>query len=184
MFCVCIYSLYRLIYNTYKIFNADKPTVQKRIAVRCSALQCVAMLCSALQCVAVRCSALQCVAECCSALQCVAVRCSALQCVAVRCSALQCVAACCSVLQRAAVCYNVLQCVARFLSLPLYLPTQSTGGGGHCHEICLCLYSREFPTRVLLRASICHVLLTCVLVKNKFSKLALQSFYTAKWATS
>jgi len=37
-----------------------------RVAVCCSALQCVAVCCSALQCVAVCCSVLQCVAVCCS----------------------------------------------------------------------------------------------------------------------
>ena len=47
---------------------------------------------------AVCCSALQCVAVCCSVLQCVAVRCSALQCVAVRCSASQCLAVCSNLL--------------------------------------------------------------------------------------
>ena len=44
-----------------------------KIAVCCSALQCVAVCCSVLQCVAVCCSVLQCVAVCCSVLQCVAV---------------------------------------------------------------------------------------------------------------
>ena len=52
-----------------------------RVAVKCSAKECVAVCCSLLQCAAVRCTALQCVAVCCSVLQCVAVCCSALQCV-------------------------------------------------------------------------------------------------------
>jgi len=83
-----------------------------RVAVRCSALQCVAVRCSALQCVAVRCSALQCVTVRCSALQYVAVRYSTLQCAAVRCSAFQCVAVRCSALQCATVRYSTLQCAA------------------------------------------------------------------------
>ena len=77
--------------------------------------------CIALQRVAVRCSALQCVAVCCSAMQRVAVHSSVLQCVAVCCSVLQSgvvkfvvgyswglvESSCCDV-----VCYSVLQCVA------------------------------------------------------------------------
>jgi len=65
--------------------------VAVRLAVSCSALQCVAVFCSVLQRVAVR------LAVSCSALQCAAVSCSVLQRVAVRlavsCSVLrQCVA--------------------------------------------------------------------------------------------
>ena len=91
----------------------------KRVAMRCSVLQCVAVCCSALQFVAVCRSRFTHVHGCilfsksqhtwihsffkiptmrCSLLQCVAVRCSLLQCVAVRCSLLQCVAVRCSVL--------------------------------------------------------------------------------------
>jgi len=52
-----------------------------RVAVCCSAFQCVAVCCSVMQCVAV---CLQCFAVCCSVFAtCVAVCCSVLQCVAV-----------------------------------------------------------------------------------------------------
>jgi len=45
-------------------------TLESRLAVCCSVLQCVAVCCSVLQCVT-SCSVLQCVAVCCCVMHCV-----------------------------------------------------------------------------------------------------------------
>jgi len=111
----------------------------QRIAVCCSASQCVAVCCSVFQYAEVCCGVLQRVAVWCI---CVAVRCSVLQCVAVKkekdkrartkrgrdhkvcCIVLQSNAVSCNVAngvsQYAAVCCSVLQCVAARESVSQY----------------------------------------------------------------
>ena len=109
--------------------------VLQRVAVCCSALQCVAGRCIlhiyihlsifhevliyiCISCV-VRLFVLQCVAVCCSVLQCAAVCCSVLQRVAVCCSVLQCAAVCCSVLQCVAVCCSVFTAIRKWIKDPI-----------------------------------------------------------------
>jgi len=82
-----------------------------RVAVCCSAMQCVTVRCSALQCVAVCCSVLQCVAVCSSVIQCVQECCSVLQLVPACSSVHQCTPLHTSMLKSVPVCCSVLQCV-------------------------------------------------------------------------
>jgi len=104
--------------------------VLQRVAVCCSALQCVAVRCRILSRCAqtsrlryVHCSLLQCGAMCCIALQCAAVQCVAghwrvaheLLVHGMR--VVQCVLVCCRVLQYVAVCCKALACCARIGSL-------------------------------------------------------------------